>query len=65
VLANGQFRLTVNGVVGRVYAIESSSTLSGWTQLGTVTNTSAASTFTDTTAAGQSQRFYRAWTVSP
>ena len=65
VLPNGQFQMTLTGVAGRVYAIESSSTLSGWNQLGTVTNTGAASTFTDTTAAGQSERFYRAKDVTP
>jgi len=57
--------MTLNGVAGRVYAIEQSLDLLNWNPLDTVTNTGPTSTFTDPGAAGQSRRFYRARTVTP
>jgi V8-like Glu-specific endopeptidase len=65
VLPNGQFQMTVNGVAGRTYAIDHSTSFSGWTELGTVTLSGATGTFTDTTAPGQAVRFYRARVVTP
>jgi hypothetical protein len=65
VLPNGQFQLTVNGIAGRTYAIDYSTDLSGWTELGTLTLSGTTGTFTDTTAPGHSPRFYRARLEAP
>ncbi|MGC3960354.1 MAG: hypothetical protein QM813_21235 [Verrucomicrobiota bacterium] len=60
-LAGGQFRFSVIGPVEQVVRIEATTnqTLSGWSTLATITNTSGTNLFTDVTAGGFSRRFYR------
>lgn len=60
VLANGQFRLTVQGIAGQTYAMENSSNLTTW--LAFATNVAPANTFnvTDATTTNVLQRYYRA-----
>jgi YD repeat-containing protein len=60
-LANGVFRLTMNGPVGSNYVIYASSDLKYWTPLYTNTVPPAGLiTFVDPSASGYPQRFYRA-----
>jgi YD repeat-containing protein len=60
-LANGVFRLTMNGTVGSNYVIYASSDLKYWTPLYTNTVPPAGLiTFVDPSATGYPQRFYRA-----
>jgi hypothetical protein len=63
----GQFSLTVsNAVVGRTYVVEVATNLAApvintvWTPLGTNVATGSSFTVTDTGAAANSRRFYRA-----
>jgi hypothetical protein len=56
---NGQFRLRLSGNVGQRFRMESSTHLTGWTSLATVTLTNATAFFLDPVN-GDSQRFYRA-----
>ena len=58
-LDNGVYQMTLNGGIGRVYTIQSSSNLSNWTSLFTLTNLTGATSALDATAPGAS-RFYRA-----
>jgi hypothetical protein len=52
---------------GRIYAVQfrDDLTVGSWQPMGNVTANGATATFTDTTAAGVSQRFYRLDTVLP
>jgi YD repeat-containing protein len=60
-LANGVFRLTLNGTVGSNYVIYASSDLKYWTPLYTNTVPPAGLiTFVDPSAGGYPKRFYRA-----
>ena len=59
-LTQDGFRITLTGEFGAAYEILGSTDLSGWTLLGTVTNTWGAVQFTDPAAATNSHRFYRA-----
>jgi hypothetical protein len=60
-LANGAFRLTMNGPVGSNYVIYASSDLKYWTPLYTnAVPPAGLITFVDPSAAGYPQRFYRA-----
>ena len=60
-LANGVFRLTMNGPVGSNYVIYASTDLKYWTPLYTNTVPPAGLiTFVDPSATGYPQRFYRA-----
>ncbi len=60
-LANGVFRLTMNGPVGSNYVIYASSDLKYWTPLYTNTVPPAGLiTFVDPSASGYPKRFYRA-----
>ena len=61
-----QFILTVTGPVGQSYDIQATQDFIAWTVIGTVTVGSNGSfTFTDTNAAGFSQRFYRTHEITP
>ena len=62
----GQFTLTVTGLIGHTYQILSSSDLTTWTVIGTVTvGTGGSLDFTDTTAASFPRRFYRTLDTQP
>ena len=58
-LTDGQYRLTVLGIAGQTYTMESSSNLQNWSSL--QTNVAPANTFniTDTTSPNVLLRFYR------
>jgi hypothetical protein len=62
-LPAGQPRLTFTGEPGVTYTLHGSTNLTAWSALGSVVNASGSATFTDTTAAGQARRFYRAVAV--
>lgn len=64
---NGNVTLTWPSQNGRTYTVQyrNSLTLGAWEPLGNVTATGTTATFTDTTAAGQPQRFYRLATEFP
>jgi hypothetical protein len=57
--------LSVQGYAGMSYSIEASSTLSNWTTVATVTNTTSISTFVEPGANTNQQRFYRAKIFGP
>ncbi|MBI2925945.1 MAG: immunoglobulin domain-containing protein [Verrucomicrobia bacterium] len=58
-LDGGDRRLLTTGQAGANYTVEASSDLQRWTPLATLLGTPADWSFTDTTAVGVSQRFYR------
>ena len=58
-LTNGNFQLTLSGVIGQKYAIDRSLDLSGWTQWLVITNQTGQVQLTDTNAPGVNVRFYR------
>ena len=58
-LGGGQFQFTVQSASGGILEIWSSTTLTNWTWLGYVTNTTGAVTFTDSSTPTD-QKFYRA-----
>jgi len=58
-LPGGAAKVTVTGVAGQTYAIQSSSNLKDWSDLTTVTLTNSAGNFTDPSAPNYQQRFYR------
>jgi len=55
--------LTIEGEIGRVYRLQASSDLIGWSDIGVVTNTTVEADFLDLNATGVNQRFYRV--ISP
>lgn len=57
---NGQFELTIQGIAGQTYAMESSTNLTSWSPV--ITNVAPASSFnvTDFTSTNVLRRFYRA-----
>lgn len=57
--------LTVQGCAGMTYAIRASGSISNWTAIGTVTNTTSQSTLIDTGANTNQQRFYHATILGP
>ncbi len=57
---NGQFRFQLGGNVGQRLRVESSTNLTDWVALGTMTLTNVATTFVDSNAVASRQRFYRA-----
>ena len=59
-LTNGSFQLLLTGGLGLAYEVETSTNLSAWTSLGTITNTTRTMPFADPAPANQEQRFYRA-----
>jgi internalin A len=59
---SGAFGFTLTGPP-KVYDVLSSTDLSAWNQLGTLTNTLGAAVFTDPQATNSSQKFYRAVTT--
>lgn len=56
----GGLTLTLEGEIGRVYRIEASTDLIGWSDIGSVTNSRMGTDFLDSTASDSRQRFYRA-----
>lgn len=58
--SDGSFRLGFDGLPGRVYAIEVSTTLRSWTRLGNARNVAGRVTFTDERAGRARLCFYRA-----
>ncbi|MBI2946685.1 MAG: hypothetical protein HYY23_03505 [Verrucomicrobia bacterium] len=62
-LPNGQFQLTVNGEIGRIYLIQSSTDLVAWDPVTNILSAAATIRITDSAPASLRQRFYRA--VSP
>jgi hypothetical protein len=59
-MSDGQFTLTVSGLVGHTYDLEATEDFSTWTVIGTVTVGSSGSLdFIDPNAANFSQRLYR------
>ena len=66
VLTNRQAVLTLNGLIGSTYQILTSTNLTTWTVLGTVTLGASGSTnFTDTNAASFPKRYYRTRDTQP
>lgn len=57
-LPGGQIQLTVTGVSGQRYQIQTSGNLSNWTALATITVSADSQTYTDSLGAGP--KFYRA-----
>ena len=57
---NGAFQLTLSGDIGQKYAVETSTNFTTWRALGTVTNITGQTQFSDSTASGTKVRFYRA-----
>jgi hypothetical protein len=62
VSSNG-FNLVVSGQIG-LYGIQASDDLLTWTTIGTVTNSTGQTIFTDLTFSAHSQRYYRALYLS-
>ncbi|MBI4658005.1 MAG: cadherin repeat domain-containing protein [Verrucomicrobia bacterium] len=62
-LPNGQFQLTLNGEIGRIYLIQVSADLTVWEPVTNILSTAATIQITDSAAASARQRFYQA--VSP
>ena len=58
-LTNGNFQLTLSGVIGQKYAIDRSLDLSGWTQWLVITNQTGQVQLTDTNVPGVNVHFYR------
>jgi len=56
--SGGQFSFTVSGAAGQAYVVQASTNLRDWISIQTNT---APFVFTDTNAAGFSQRFYRTY----
>jgi hypothetical protein len=52
--------LTLQGLPGQIYQIESSTNLMNWSLLGSVTASNTPVLFLDSAAANQPRRFYRA-----
>ena len=59
-LTNGSLALLLTGSIGLAYRIESSTNLTAWISLGTITNITRTALFVDPAVANQPQRFYRA-----
>jgi hypothetical protein len=60
-LQNGGWRLTLTGIAGRRYALETASPLGApWTQLTIFSNFTGQATYTDATSPANATRFYRA-----
>ena len=57
-LGGGQYQFTINSPPGQVFQVQVSTNLTTWTLLRSVTNTTGALVFTDSSAAGTHQ-FYR------
>jgi hypothetical protein len=57
---DGSVRMTLQGPTNRSYSIEASSSLTNWIPLNTLFYTNGFMPFTDPTAAGVTNRFYRA-----
>jgi hypothetical protein len=57
---NGAFQFTVLAPLGRIYAMEGSTNLTSWTEVGRLTNNSFFMPFVDPTGANVTRRFYRA-----
>jgi hypothetical protein len=55
----GQFQTTLLGPTGQLFAIQISDSLTNWTTLTNLTNTSVPLDFTDPTSSGVPVRFYR------
>ena len=58
-LANGQFQMTVNGIVGRSYTLFASTDLVNWLPLAAFVCTNTPVVIYDQSAANFSRRFYR------
>ncbi|MDB6054862.1 MAG: hypothetical protein JWN25_2385, partial [Verrucomicrobiales bacterium] len=58
--ANGQMVLTLTGVTGQAYLIQSSSNLSSWLTISTITSVGTPQVLTDTILPGNKTKFYRA-----
>jgi hypothetical protein len=63
--ATGAFSFTLTAETGFNYGVESSSNLTNWTRLRTLTNFSGELRFTDPEASNFGQRFYRVTLVNP
>jgi hypothetical protein len=59
-LVNGAFNFTILGSPGQVLAVETSTNLTVWTPIGTVTNVTGSVEFTDPAATNLERRYYRA-----
>ena len=59
-LPDGSFEMSLIGGIGFGYDLQTSSDLTGWSFLATITNTNRTMSFIDTTATNAMQRFYRA-----
>ena len=59
----GQVRLFIGGSTGASYILQSSTTLSNWTTLGTIVNTNAVTEISDSPPPNTPVRFYRALLV--
>ncbi len=59
VLANGSVSMGLSGPTNRTYAIEISASLTNWTTLTNIFYTNGVMPFTDSTAGGSTNRFYR------
>jgi hypothetical protein len=57
---NGTFVFTLISTTGLVYAIEASTDLQGWAEVGSITNATGQAEFTDPATSNSAPRFYRA-----
>jgi hypothetical protein len=53
-------QMTIQSATNLTYSIEASSNLADWTPLGTIYYTNGVFPYTDLTAPGETNRFYRA-----
>lgn len=64
--ANQQSILTLTGLAGHTYEIQSSTTLTSWNVIGSVpVGVSSTATYTDTSAPSYSRRYYRTRDTTP
>ncbi|MSU04727.1 MAG: hypothetical protein EXS23_05765 [Pedosphaera sp.] len=59
VLPNGQFELTLNGAIGRIYLIQASMDLAAWEPVTNILSTTATIRIVDPAVSSFRQRFYR------
>jgi hypothetical protein len=59
--ANGMVTLLITNTVGATLTLQTSSNLTSWTTIATLTPEVTPDTFTDTTTSADTNRFYRAF----
>jgi len=60
-ITNGRFQFTINGATGQNYTVQTSLTLSSWTNVFTTNSPAMPLVWSDTNMPGFGRRFYRVW----